>query len=389
MSGDTSISVLLIEDSPTDVLLVQAAFATVSSARFAVTHTVRLSEGLQHLQQGQFSVVLLDLGLPDSQGMATLTTLCRQAPETPVVVLTALTDETLAIQSVQAGAQDYLLKGEITGPLLGRTLRYAIERKRVEVIQARLAAIVDNSTDAIIGKTLKGVIMSWNAGAEQMYGYTAAEVVGRSMAFLMPPETSEDMPHILARLQRGEHIAAYETVRVRKDGVRLDVSLTVSPIRNDVGQMVGAAAIARDITPRKRAEKALQQQRDWFNVTLSSIGEGVIATDTKGHTTFINAVATELIGCQAEGALGRPITEVFRIVQAQTQQPVDNSLLHALQEDRVVRLTQETLLLTGDAGMVPIAVSASPMRTEDGELLGAVLVCRDMSVQRQMEEDLL
>lgn len=389
MSRDTNISVLFIEDSPSDALLVQEAFAAVPSAPFTVTHTTRLSAGIQHLHQGLFAAVLLDLGLPDSQGLGTLTTLRRQVPETPVVVLTSLTDETLAMQAVQAGAQDYLLKGEITGPLLGRTLRYAIERKRVAVMQARLAAIVDNSADAIIGKTLDGVIMSWNAGAERMYGYTATEVVGRSIALLIPRETAEDMPYLLACLQRGEHIAAYETIRVRKDGIRLDVSLTVSPIRNDLGQIVGAAAITRDITPQKRAERALQQQRDWFNVTLSSIGEGVMATDTTGHITFINAVAAALTGWRVQEALGRPITEVFRMIQTQTRQPVDDPLQRALQEGRVVRPAQETLLLTADAGALPIAVSASPMCTEDGELLGAVLVCRDMSEQRQMEEDLL
>ena len=117
---------------------------------------------------------------------------------------------------------------------------------------ALLAAIVRSSDDAIIGKTLDGVITSWNAGAERLYGYTAAEVVGRPIAVLVPPERRNEVPAILARLRRGERVEHYETVRVRKDGRRVDVSVTVSPVVDGAGRVVGASAIARDITDRER-----------------------------------------------------------------------------------------------------------------------------------------
>jgi PAS domain S-box-containing protein len=118
-----------------------------------------------------------------------------------------------------------------------------------------LAAIVESSDDAIIGKTLSGVITSWNRGAERMYGYAAEEALGRNIAMLAPPERPDEMAEILHRLARGERIEHFETVRVRKDGTRLDVSLTVSPILAADGTVTGASAIARDITDRKRAER--------------------------------------------------------------------------------------------------------------------------------------
>jgi len=133
------------------------------------------------------------------------------------------------------------------------------ERRRDEAVLARLASIVESSDDAIISKTLEGVITSWNGGAERLYGYSAAEAVGRPIAFIIPPDRPNEMLRILARLERGEHIESYETERLRKDGTRLEVSLTVSPIRNATSKIIGASAIGRDITEEKRAEAALRE----------------------------------------------------------------------------------------------------------------------------------
>ncbi len=142
---------------------------------------------------------------------------------------------------------------------LTRQIGDFIERKRMEGERSELAAIVASSDDAIIGRTPDGVITSWNAGAEKLYGYSAAEVVGRSVDLLVPAECLDELDHILRRTLRGESIAQYETVRVRRDGSRVDVSLSVSPIRDAEGRVVGASSIARDITERKRVEAALSE----------------------------------------------------------------------------------------------------------------------------------
>jgi PAS domain S-box-containing protein len=130
------------------------------------------------------------------------------------------------------------------------------ERKRAEETRERLAAIVDSSDDAIIGHTLEGIITSWNRGAEQLYGYSPEEVIGQPLTLLVPHDLSDDLPHLLERLQHGESIDHYETQRLHKDGTRLDVSLTISPIRDSAGRIIGASKIARDITARKQAETA-------------------------------------------------------------------------------------------------------------------------------------
>jgi PAS domain S-box-containing protein len=140
--------------------------------------------------------------------------------------------------------------------------RDVTDSKRAEEERARLAAIVESSDDVIIGKTLDGVITSWNRGAEKIYGYSAAEAVGQPVSMLVPPERPDEIPSILGTIRRGEKVDHFETERVAKDGRRLNISLSVSPIRNVAGDIVGAATIARDITERKRAEEAVRQARE-------------------------------------------------------------------------------------------------------------------------------
>jgi PAS domain S-box-containing protein len=157
------------------------------------------------------------------------------------------------------------LTGIVENGLLVRawgTQRDVTERKRAEEERSRLAAIVESSDDAILGKTLDGTITSWNRAAERLYGYSVEEAVGQTVTMLVPPDRPEEVPEILQKVRRGEKVERLETVRVTRDGRHLDVSLTVSPIRNPEGEIVGASTIARDITERKRAEEALREARE-------------------------------------------------------------------------------------------------------------------------------
>ena len=153
-----------------------------------------------------------------------------------------------------------------------QTRDYLGERERSLQAQALLAAIVASSDDAIVSKTLDGIILTWNAGAERLFGYTADEAVGQHITFIIPPERQDEELSILARLRLGERIEHFETVRVRKDGTRIDVSLTVSPLRDSSGRVYGASKVARDITQRKQAEAALRdvdRRKDEFLAILA------------------------------------------------------------------------------------------------------------------------
>ena len=169
-----------------------------------------------------------------------------------------------------SGAPVRLASGELIGIVV--VFRDVSERKRAEHERAWLAAIVDSTDDAIVSKTLDGIVTSWNPGASSLFGYQPAEIVGKPITTIIPPELHSEEVEILARLRRGERVDHYETVRVAKDGRRIDISLTISPIRGEDGTIIGASKIARDVTQRKRTERLLReadQQKDEFLATLA------------------------------------------------------------------------------------------------------------------------
>ncbi|TMA08679.1 MAG: PAS domain S-box protein [Deltaproteobacteria bacterium] len=147
-----------------------------------------------------------------------------------------------------------------------------------EEAQALLTAIVESSDDAIISKTLDGTVTSWNSGAERLFGYTAQEMIGKSIMILIPPERHDEERLILERLRRGERIEHYETVRVAKSGRAVDISLTISPIRNSSGRIIGASKVARDITLWKHAQEALRESEEKLRRQAQELEQQLIAS---------------------------------------------------------------------------------------------------------------
>jgi PAS domain S-box-containing protein len=168
--------------------------------------------------------------------------------------------EEAAVAMMRAGAHDYVMKDALGRlvPAVARELGAAEERRvrrRGEAAMAHLAAIVESCDDAIISKSLDGTILSWNEGAERLYGYTAGEMIGRHISLLLPPDRSRELQNILESVQRGERREPFETVRMRKDRLPVDILLTVSPIKDAEGRVTAASAIARNISQRKREEQ--------------------------------------------------------------------------------------------------------------------------------------
>ena len=186
-------------------------------------------------------------------------------------------------------------KGAKLGPSLSRSATAPLS---VETDQtgARLAAIVESSKDAIVSKTLEGVVTSWNTAAERMFGWSAQEMIGQPILKVIPEELHHEEVEILAKIRAGERIDRYETIRRHKNGDRLEISLTISPVRDSRGNIVGAAKIAHDITERRRAENKAQEQARALE-TLNRVGKAVAAQlDLERIVQIVTDAATERVG---------------------------------------------------------------------------------------------
>ena len=254
------------------------------------------------------------------------------------------------------------------------------ERKqlgRAEHDQLFLASIVSSAEDAIISKDLNGIITSWNKSAEKMFGYTAEEMIGKSIALLVPPDHSDEEPQILDRIRHGERIEHYETERVRKDGTIIEVALTVSPISDRMGRVVGASKIARDISERQRLEKAERDQL-FLAAIVSSADDAIISKDLNGIVTSWNPAAQRLFGYSAEEMIGKPIMTLI---------PPD----HSDEEPQILKRIRrgeriehyETKRLRKDGRIIDVALSVSPIRDSLRRIIGASKIARDISEQKR------
>jgi PAS domain S-box-containing protein len=302
--------------------------------------------------------------------------------------LTAKSGREIPIDDSAAPMRD--LDGNVKGVVL--VFRDVSERKRAEQAQRYLAAIVESSDDAIIGKDLNGTILSWNKSAERIFGYSAQEAIGKPISIIAPPGRNE-MPEILERIKRGVRIDHYQTVRRTKSGRLLDISLTVSPLRDSSGQIIGASKIARDISERKQAEERLRRSeeearetRDLLRTTLASIGDAVIVTDAQGNVTFLNDVAAALTGWSEKEAVGLPLKKIFAISNEETGASVESPLEKVFREGRIVGLANHTRLTAKSGRQIPIDDSAAPIRDAKGGVVGVVLVFRDVTERKHAEK---
>jgi PAS domain S-box-containing protein len=258
------------------------------------------------------------------------------------------------------------------------------ERKEAEEARARFAAIVESSDDAIIGKTLDGVITSWNRAAEKLYGYSAEEAIGKSISLLLPPNHPGELAKILERVARGEGVQHFETERVRKDGQIVSVSLTVSAIRDSTGRIVGASTFARDITERKRGEEALRESISVLRATLESTADGILVVDREGKIRSFNRRFAELWRIPEPVLETKDSPELRQFVAGQLEDP--KQFVEKTQElyDEAERESVDTLRFKD--GRVFERYS-QPQRVEE-EIVGRVWSFRDVTERKLAEQKL-
>ena len=251
------------------------------------------------------------------------------------------------------------------------------ERKRSEQFEQRLVSIVEFSDDAIVSKDLDGIINTWNPGAERLFGYTAEEVIGKPITLLIPIDRHHEEFDILSRIRRGECIDHYETVRRRKDGSLIEISVTVSPVRNAEDRIIGASKIARDITERRRTE---QLTRRLASIVESS-DDAIVSKDLDGIIKTWNPGAERLFGYTAEEAIGKPVTLLIPIDRHDEEPDILSRIQRGERIDHY-----ETVRRRKDGSLVEISLTVSPIKNAEGTVVGASKTARDITERRRAQE---
>jgi PAS domain S-box-containing protein len=360
------VKILVVEDEWVTAKDIKNSLETLN---YAVPATVATGEeAIQKAIELQPDLVLMDIILQGEidgiEAAEQIHTRCH----IPVVFLTAYSDRETLDRANATQPYGYLLK-PFEDRELNSTIQIALSRYKATVeLRSQLAAIVESSDDAIIGKTWDDIIASWNSGAQKIFGYSAEDAIARSNSILLPSNLADEMLQILDKIRRGEKVEHDETVRRRKDGQHIDVSLTISPIKDATGKVIGVSEIARDITKRKRDEQIIREQQSLLSNLIEGTTDLIAALDLDfRYITFNNAYKAEFLQI-----FGREIAIGTSMIEAKAVEIWKRAL--AGEEFTVVREL-------GDINRKQsyYEITYSSIRRENGQQIGASHIAKDVS----------
>ena len=384
---DAALPLLLVEGDAADAERIKTALAGSDAPALTVQWVTRLDHALEQLNRGEFAVILLDLNLADVQGITVFEQVFRAAPDALVLILAAASDEETARLAVQGGAEDYVIKGHVDAHWLPRSLRYLIERKAtrdaLRISEARFRAMSDASPLGIFVSDAQGECVYTNAAYQHISGMSLEQTLGNNWSMAIHPGDRERV--LAAWREAARDQAPFQTeFRFLRDDDSVVWTRVNSAAMADAGQSFGLVQTVEDISERKAAEDALFEEQERAQVTLNSIGDAVVTTDLAGKVTFLNQVAEAMTGWPHETALGRPLAEVFNIIDGKTRSVAVNPALRAIAENQTVGLAMNSVLIHRDGSESAIEDSAAPIHNRDGRVAGAVLVFHDVSESRAM-----
>lgn len=347
---ETLIQTLLVEDNPGDIHLLRQMLADAPFDRAVLTCAEHLQTALTLCQQQTFDVVLLDLSLPDSHGYATFERMRQQTPQTPIILLTGFDDQELALRAVRAGAQDYLIKGEISAHLLIRAMRYAMERKRTEEAlrehHLRYQALFENDNIGVFIVDMDGRLLNLNRQAAVMLDRTVAQLLYTPLCDYMLPSEHDPFFQQMHAMLMGAVIPIHEQTFVRRDGSTVPVEVNSSVVRNAAGAILYIQSIVRDISKRKLAETALQAERSQLAQRVEertkelSIANAELKRSARLKDEFLATISHEL---------RTPLSVILTLAEALQDEIYGETALRQQKAlDRIVKSGRHLLELIND-----------------------------------------
>jgi PAS domain S-box-containing protein len=338
-------------------------------------------------------LVLMDVTMPGMNGLDATRILRRESPRVDVILVSQNDPKIIFRQAAEVGARAFCSKSDLARnlvPIIERTLedRHAkhtdiasqvFERGPNAQASNLLAAIVDSSDDIIVSKNLDGIITSWNTTAQRVFGYSSKEAIGAHITLIIPKDRLSEEDTIISRVKRGERIEHFDTVRQRKDGTLIDISLTISPVRDSSGRIVGASKVAREITDRKRADRSTAL----LAAIVDSSDDAIVSKTLDGIITSWNKSAERIFGYLPEEAIGKHIT---LIIPRDRWDEESTIIARICRGERVDHF--QTLRRRKDGSLVDVSLTISPVKDSAGNIIGASKVARDITAQVRAAEAL-
>ena len=357
-------------------------------------------DGVDKAQQLKPDVVVMDVGMPNLNGFDATRLIRNAFPGIGVLILSQDESPETVKEAFRAGALGYVAKANISEQLQNAVKavsygkEFVTERLNsgnhkmdpnqitpVQHAQPKLAAIVESSDDAIISKDLNGIISSWNTAAERIFGYSAQEAIGQPITIIIPPELHEEEAQILKRLRNGERIEHFETVRVTKAGKRINISLTVSPIKDSSGRVTGASKIVRDITESRTIEKELREKQELLRAAFTQTYSFMAILSKDGTIVDANRAALEGTGFTRDEAIGNKLWDVWWRSLPEEREIAKTSVATA-RKGFAVREECQYALRDGTIRFADRTLN--PVQNETGETVMIVCSGLDITEHRQL-----
>ena len=354
------------------------------------------ADGQESIQQAHAThpdVVLMDVSMPGMNGLDATRILRREIPQADVILVSQNDPKIVAYQAAEVGARAYCSKSDLARnllPIIERTLEdrhnhhedissERFERGHNDQATSLLAAIVDSTDDIIISITTDGIITSWNKAAERAFGYSAKEAIGSHVTLIIPKDRYDEEDDILARVLRGGSVDHFDTVRQRKNGSLIDISLTVSPVKDSNGRVVGASKVAREITERKRAERST----GLLAAIVGSSDDAIVSKTLDGIITSWNHSAERIFGYSADEAIGKHIT----LIIPRDRWDEETNIIERLRRgERVDHF--RTVRRRKNGSLFDVSLTISPVKDSQGNTVGASKVARDITDEVRADEAL-
>jgi PAS domain S-box-containing protein len=377
--------ILLVDDDPR----VRRVLSTMLSRHSGWEICGEAGDGQQSVELARATnpdLILMDVSMPGMNGLDATRILRREIPRIDVILVSQNDPRIISHQAAEVGARAYCSKSDLARnlvPIIERTLedRHGIHTDMASQVFERgpnaqasnlLAAIVDSSHHVIISKNLDGIITSWNTTAQRVFGYSSKEAIGAHITLIIPKDRLPEEDTIISRVRRGERIEHFDTVRQRKDGTLIDISLTISPVRDSSGRIVGASKVAREITDRKRAERSSAL----LAAIVDSSDDAIVSKTLDGIITSWNKSAERIFGYLPEEAVGKHIT---LIIPRDRWDEESSIIARICRGERVDHF--QTLRRRKDGSLVDVSLTISPVKESAGNIIGASKVARDITAQ--------